>query len=152
MELRLYTSGSFYLFNRPMREGTKPHPIRFTMYILMEGLKMLRTVAAQIGAATVGDTRVEESPALLSASRLRANLNAGLGADPEGYARSMCLYRGMKDMKIDIDEFKRVGGVELAPMSTTGCVMSIGVHYACHVRRCSLCIWSACMAPSVAQK
>ena len=107
-----------------------PHPIRVTMYILTEGLKMLRTVAAQIGAATVGDTRVEASLALLPASRLGANLNAGLGADREGYARSMYLYRGMKDMEMDIDEFKNVGGVELAPMSTTRCVMSVGVHCA----------------------
>ena len=58
VERRLYTSSSFPLFNRPMREGTKPHPIRFTMYILMEGLKMLRKVAAKIGAATACDTCV----------------------------------------------------------------------------------------------
>ena len=55
------------------------------------------------------------------------HLSAGLSADPEGYARSMFLYRGMKDMEMDIDSFKRVGGAELAPMSTTG----LG-----HVRQC----------------
>ena len=87
MAIRLYSSSLFSLFNCPMRNRTKPHPIRFTMYILMEGLKMLRKVAAKI--------------------------------DPEGDARNKYLWRGMKDMKMDMDKFKRVGGTELAPMSTT---------------------------------
>jgi len=45
--LRLYTSNSYRLFNEPMREGKKPHPIRVTMYVLDEALRQMRRVAAQ---------------------------------------------------------------------------------------------------------
>jgi hypothetical protein len=44
--LRLYSSSSFRLFNRGMRERTNPHPIRVTVYVLNEALKKLRVVAA----------------------------------------------------------------------------------------------------------
>ena len=40
--------------------------------------------------------------------------------DPEAYAQKMDLYRGMSDMTLDLTEFKRVGGNELALMSTSG--------------------------------
>jgi len=40
--------------------------------------------------------------------------------DPEAYASKMDLYRGMADMELDLPEFKRVGGNELALMSTSG--------------------------------
>ena len=40
-------------------------------------------------------------------------------SDPAAYARKTKLYRGMKDMCIDLAKFKKVGGVELAPMSTS---------------------------------
>ena len=43
--LRLYTSNSYPLFNNPMREGKKPHPIRVTMYVLDEALKKMRAAA-----------------------------------------------------------------------------------------------------------
>ena len=39
--------------------------------------------------------------------------------DPEAYANTKILWRGMKDGRMDIEGFKRIGGVELAPMSTT---------------------------------
>ena len=45
--LRLYTSDSYPLFNKPMRDGKKPHPIRVTMYFLDEALEKLRTVEAR---------------------------------------------------------------------------------------------------------
>jgi len=45
--LRLYTSDSFRLFNAGMRTKTKPHPIRFTVYVLNEALKKLRKVVAK---------------------------------------------------------------------------------------------------------
>ena len=44
--LRLYSSSSFGLFNKGMREKTNPHPIRVSVYMLNEALKKLRTVAA----------------------------------------------------------------------------------------------------------
>jgi hypothetical protein len=40
--------------------------------------------------------------------------------DPESYAQKMDLYRGMSDMTLDLTQFKRVGGNELALMSTSG--------------------------------
>ena len=45
--LRLYTSDSFRLFNNGMREKTRPHPIRITIYVLNEALKKLRKVVAK---------------------------------------------------------------------------------------------------------
>jgi hypothetical protein len=59
--LRLYTSTTYRLFNGPMRKILTPdgqishltdvqkahHPLRFTIYALMEGIKKLRTVEAR---------------------------------------------------------------------------------------------------------
>jgi len=39
--------------------------------------------------------------------------------DPEGFIKEVMLYRGMKNMKLDEGKFKKQGGTELAPMSTT---------------------------------
>mmetsp|Transcript_37643 Transcript_37643/g.94374 ORF Transcript_37643/g.94374 Transcript_37643/m.94374 type:complete len:518 (-) Transcript_37643:436-1989(-) len=39
--------------------------------------------------------------------------------DPESYAKTMYLWRGMKDREMDVEAFKARGGTELAPMSTT---------------------------------
>jgi hypothetical protein len=85
--LRLYTSDSFRLFNSGMRAKTKPHPIRFTVYVLNKALKKLRKVAAK--------------------------------QKPDEYNKTKVLWRGMKDMTLDFEAFKRTGGTELAPMSTT---------------------------------
>jgi hypothetical protein len=85
--LRLYSSDSFRLFNVGMRAKTKPHPIRFTVYVLYEALKKLRRVVAK--------------------------------ENPDEYNKVKVLWRGMKDMTLDFEAFKRTGGTELAPMSTT---------------------------------
>jgi len=85
--LRLYTSTSYPLFNTAMRLGTKPHPIRVTMYILDEALKKMRKVEAR--------------------------------QNPERYNQTLHLWRGMRAVDLDLHEFKRLGGTELAPMSTT---------------------------------
>jgi Ca2+-binding EF-hand superfamily protein len=51
--LRLYTSSTYRLFNTPMRslftsDGQKlRHPLRFTIYVLTEGIKKLRAVEAK---------------------------------------------------------------------------------------------------------
>jgi hypothetical protein len=45
--LRLYSSSSFGLFNKGMREKTNPLPIRVSVYVLHEALKKLRKVAAE---------------------------------------------------------------------------------------------------------
>jgi hypothetical protein len=37
--LRLYSSSSFGLFNKAMREKTNPHPIRVSVYVLHDALK-----------------------------------------------------------------------------------------------------------------
>jgi len=79
--LRLYTSDSFTLFNRPIRSGTTPHPIRVTMYVLDEALKKLRKVEAK--------------------------------HDRKAYAATMYLWRGMKDMHMNVDDFKECGGTEV---------------------------------------
>jgi ankyrin repeat protein len=39
--------------------------------------------------------------------------------DPEAYNQTKILYRGMADVEMDLKEFQRVGGTELAMMSTT---------------------------------
>jgi hypothetical protein len=52
--IRLYTSNSFRLFNAPLRslltnngQTKSQHPMRFTVYMLTEGIKKLRAVEAQ---------------------------------------------------------------------------------------------------------
>jgi len=39
--------------------------------------------------------------------------------NPERYNQTKILWRGMRDRDLDLDEFKRLVGTELAPMSTT---------------------------------
>ena len=56
--LRLYTSSSYRFFNKPMRDGTKPHPIRVTMYVLDETLKKIRTVEARFHPERYNQTKV----------------------------------------------------------------------------------------------
>jgi hypothetical protein len=46
--VRLYTSDAFPFFNAPMRQRIKPHPLKFTLYFLDEGLMKLRTVDAKL--------------------------------------------------------------------------------------------------------
>ena len=85
---RFYTSDSYTLFNRPMRNGTVPHTIKVTMYVLDEMLRKMQKVEVKL--------------------------------NPLAYADTMTVWRRMKDMDMDLEEFKRIGGVELAPMSTSG--------------------------------
>ena len=49
--------------------------------------------------------------------------------DPAAYARKTKLFRGMKGMRMDWEKFKRVGGVEMAPMSTSN-LKSVALNYA----------------------
>ena len=49
--------------------------------------------------------------------------------NPERFAAETTLWRGMKDLELDIGEFKTFGGTELAPMSTTTCE-DVAKHYA----------------------
>ena len=51
LTLRLYTSDSYHLFNNPMREQIRPHPLMFTVYFLDQALKMLTTVEAKLHPA-----------------------------------------------------------------------------------------------------
>jgi hypothetical protein len=50
---------------------------------------------------------------------LRKMQKAEAKLNPEAYAKTKILWRGMKDRSMDIEEFKRIGGVALAPMTTT---------------------------------
>mmetsp|Transcript_54097 Transcript_54097/g.110383 ORF Transcript_54097/g.110383 Transcript_54097/m.110383 type:complete len:189 (+) Transcript_54097:1004-1570(+) len=47
LALRFYTTSSFPLFNRPMRQKVRPHPLAMCVYHLAEGLKKLRGVSAR---------------------------------------------------------------------------------------------------------
>ena len=72
-----------------MREKTRPHPIRITIYVLNEALKKLRKVVAK--------------------------------EKPHEYNKVKVLWRGMKDMTLDFEEFKRTGGTEV-PVCVCVCV------------------------------
>ena len=100
--LRLYTSDSFRLFNTGMRNKTKPHPIRFSVFVLNEALKKLRKVVAK--------------------------------ERPQEYNKVKVLWRGMKDMTLDFEQFRANGGTELAPMSTTDNEVHINIKT--HLYRC----------------
>lgn len=45
--LRLYTSCSYPLFIQPLRNRTRPHPIKTTVYVLDEAIKKLRKVLSE---------------------------------------------------------------------------------------------------------
>ena len=47
LALRLYTTTSYPQFNNPLRKGQKPHPFAFSVIFLAEGLKILKSIAAQ---------------------------------------------------------------------------------------------------------
>lgn len=85
--LRAYTSDSYPLFNNPMRERIKPHPLKYTMYFLDQALKMLTTVEAKLR--------------------------------PAEYNKIKYLWRGMRNIKVDDENFFAEGGSELAAMSAT---------------------------------
>jgi len=86
--LRMYTTDSYGKFNKPLREGTKPHPFKVNVMVLNEALRQMRSIEAH--------------------------------NNREGYASRVSLYRGMSDIDMDVDKFKREGGNELAFMSTSG--------------------------------
>lgn len=44
--IRLYTTGTYRLFNGPLRQKQRPHPLAMTVFFLVKGLKKLRTAAA----------------------------------------------------------------------------------------------------------
>ena len=50
-------------------------------------------------------------------------------SDPAAFARKTKLYRGMKNMRMDWKKFNEVGGVEMAPMSTSN-LKSVALNYA----------------------
>ena len=87
--LRMYTSNSYPRFNGPLRRGGPKNPHPFKANIYF------------VDQAIKKLRKVEAKE------------------DPEGYARTKILYRGMADMEMDLREFKRVGGNELALMSTS---------------------------------
>ena len=88
--LRMYTSCSYRRFNGPLRFGGPGNPHPFKANVYI----------------------IDE--AIKKLRKVQAK------QDPEAYARNMKLYRGMADMEMDLDEFKRLGGNELALMSTSG--------------------------------
>ena len=45
--IRLYSSDSYQLFTEPLRNQTRPHPIKTTMYVLDEAIRKLRSVRAK---------------------------------------------------------------------------------------------------------
>jgi len=49
--------------------------------------------------------------------------------DPEGFAAESTLWRGLSNATIDLEKFKKEGGTELAPMSTSA-DRSIATKYA----------------------
>jgi hypothetical protein len=61
--LRLYTSSTYRLFNGPMRSLLTPdgqksrHPLRFTIYVLTEGIKKLRAVEAKCDPEGFNETK-----------------------------------------------------------------------------------------------
>ena len=88
--LRMYTSCSYRRFNGPLRCGGPGNPHPFKANVYI----------------------IDE--AIKKLRKVQAK------QDPEAYAMTMKLYRGMADMEMDLEEFKRVGGNELAIMSTSG--------------------------------
>jgi hypothetical protein len=100
--LRLYTSTTFRLFNGPMRkimilvpDGQKSQ--------LTDGQKSHHPLRFTIYALTEGIKKLRA----VEAER-----------DPVGFNKSMDLWRGVADMKVD-KNFLEQGGTEMAVMSTT---------------------------------
>ncbi len=91
LALRLYTTAAFKSLVTPLRDlqRTDPHPFPATIHFIAEGIGKLRVVDAKKGRLNEGSEAVD-------------------------------LWRGLKDMDRSIpDAFRKLGGTEYAPMSTT---------------------------------
>ena len=94
--LRLYTTAAYKEINNPLRDRSRfadnrPHPLAATVKFISDGIKKLRAVIAQQEAQDRKDGKLHDS---------------------------VVLWRGMKNMHTS-RSFNELGGVELAPMSTT---------------------------------
>lgn len=71
----------------------------------------------------VGEMPVEKHPLPMTVYHLESAIKklrqVKAKADAEGFAKERVLWRGMQNRTVDIAYFKKYGGTELAPMSTT---------------------------------
>jgi len=106
LALRLYTTAAYRSLNSPLRDMKRdyPHPMAATVFFLTDGIRRLRTIAA--------DAQAEQAEATKAAKK------AGLSRLSTMMGKSTDLWRGMRNMGTT-DEFEDEGGAECAPMSTT---------------------------------
>jgi hypothetical protein len=116
LALRMYTTAAYKSLNNPLRDHARDdegrtltpprmradHGLPLTIKMIEEGLKFLRAVSGSVSLPN-GDHG--------------ADVDEGHQEDEE---TSQALWRGMKNLQVN-DAFmqRRVGGTELAPMSTT---------------------------------
>lgn len=107
LALRLYTTATFRSINGPLRDHsrTTPHPFAATVFFLTDGIRRLRTIAADAEYAEKEEKVRHKRNGL---SRL-STMTGGTSTD---------LWRGMANMGAT-EEFEHLGGSEPAPMSTT---------------------------------
>jgi len=99
--LRLYTSSSYRQFNGPLRSAQRPHPWRFTLYVLADALKKLRVVDAELHPKEFNEDK--DFYRGMADMTVDANLLKSLGGTElapmsttdnkqvaEGYAKSQC--------------------------------------------------------------
>tara|TARA_B100000795_G_C22620563_1_gene368693 strand:- start:14 stop:790 length:777 start_codon:yes stop_codon:yes gene_type:complete len=97
--LRLYTTIAYRTINNPLRDRSRVdcHPLAATVWYIHEGIKKLRSVVA---------------------SKLKEERKESDFENENNMDKGKSLWRGLRGMHVT-DDFKRDGGTELAPMSTT---------------------------------
>jgi hypothetical protein len=97
--LRLYTTIAFKMINNPLRDRDRvdTHPLAATVWYIHEGIKKLRSVVA---------------------SKLQEERKHSYFENENNMEKGTTLWRGLRGIHVT-DEFKRDGGTEFAPMSTT---------------------------------
>ena len=132
LALRLYTTAAFTDINAPLRklsaEGNccaEPHPFPNVVRFLRDAIKQLRTNHAPDRTAVGGGAALSRQP---TAAGLARQPTMGRLVATGGARDVQFLYRGFKDVRPG-DEFLRIGGAELAPMSTTTSV-EVALRYA----------------------
>ena len=147
LALRLYTTAAFKRINEPLRNLVsdtgdpklkQPHPLPCTVYLISDGLKLLRAVNAP-AAMRPGEINRDSSPILprelersdvniessVATFQLEASPNNSRALErrkPWNHSNSSTspefLWRGIKNVSTTKDYLLR-GGSELAPCSTT---------------------------------
>ena len=116
------TTAAYWRVNNPLRDRKRyqerrPHPLPATVFYIQDGIKKLRAAVVEETTSTNNGTNNGETK------------TTGSG---------VVLWRGMKNVHVS-ERFKKEGGTELAPMSTTS-DLNVAIQYVNFVLMFSLLV------------